>query len=130
MCELAGCGNWKPKYGVGPYCANCGFHEEEHRDTYPYTRTHPQAQQISSLYLRTERAGKDAVELERLRNYAKDAEGCAVQHAKTVMRLRALLRRAMDEMCHVPAPRQSFTATVDEIDEALRGGVETEKHDG
>jgi hypothetical protein len=36
---LAGCGNWKPKHGVGPYCANCGFHESEHRDTHPYTRT-------------------------------------------------------------------------------------------
>lgn len=36
---LAGCGNWKPKHGTGPYCGNCGFHESEHRDTHPYTRT-------------------------------------------------------------------------------------------
>lgn len=28
--RLVGCGNWKPKHGVGPYCANCGFHENEH----------------------------------------------------------------------------------------------------
>lgn len=27
---LAGCGNWKPKHGVGPYCGNCGFHADEH----------------------------------------------------------------------------------------------------
>lgn len=39
--QLAGCGNWKPKHGVGPYCGNCGFHESEHRDTHPYTRAHP-----------------------------------------------------------------------------------------
>jgi hypothetical protein len=58
--QRAGCGNWKPKHGIGPYCANCGFHEEEHRDTYPYTRAHPQRTQVSSVYLRAERAAKDA----------------------------------------------------------------------
>lgn len=30
--RLAGCRNWKPKHGVGPYCGNCGFHENEHAD--------------------------------------------------------------------------------------------------
>lgn len=40
-------------------------------------------------------------------------------------RLRELLKRAMAEMCHVPAPRHSFTATVDALDDALRLGVET-----
>ena len=30
--QLAGCGNWKPKHDIGPYCANCGFHESEHRN--------------------------------------------------------------------------------------------------
>jgi len=29
--RLAGCINWKPKHGIGPYCANCGYHETEHR---------------------------------------------------------------------------------------------------
>lgn len=28
--RLAGCGNWKPKHGVGPYCGNCGFHADQH----------------------------------------------------------------------------------------------------
>lgn len=28
--RLAGCANWKPKHGLGPYCGNCGFHETEH----------------------------------------------------------------------------------------------------
>jgi hypothetical protein len=37
--NLVGCGNWKPKHGVGPYCGNCGYHEREHRQTYPYPRT-------------------------------------------------------------------------------------------
>lgn len=41
--ETVGCGNWEPKYGIGPYCGNCGYHENEHRSTYPYTRVHPQA---------------------------------------------------------------------------------------
>jgi hypothetical protein len=36
-------------------------------------------------------ASEADAEFERLRNYATDAEGCAVQHAKTVIRLRALL---------------------------------------
>lgn len=38
MTDLVGCGNWMPKNGIGPFCANCGFHEREHRQTYPYTR--------------------------------------------------------------------------------------------
>lgn len=40
-------------------------------------------------------------------------------------RLRALLAKALHEMTHTTAPRNSFTDVVDEIDEALRPADET-----
>lgn len=102
-----GCGNWKPKHGIGPYCANCGFHESEHGETHPYTRAHPM----------TETATLSSNPL------------VAELRANEEGRSRGLTRRAADEIERLTALQKAWQ-TADEVHCAERDRLHAQIRNG